>query len=87
MTKTSAPPGFLEIKVEPNYFAASIDEMRQMSPLGYSNYIVPDLIYQDHHDIVRASAGDYPLATTPAQIDALISLLQSMKQRMKDAGL
>lgn len=59
-----------------------INQMRDSSPAGYANYIEPGLFFVDHHEVLRATLGEYPIATTPEQIDALISYLQSVKAKM-----
>lgn len=48
----------------------------------YKGYAETHLLYIDHHDVIRATVGDYPLATSVAQADELIKLLEEYKQRM-----
>lgn len=64
--------------------AVCIDEMRAMSIPDYRDYIEDKLLFVDHHDVLRATLGEYPIATSREQVDALIDHLQSVKARMPD---
>ncbi|ALE91008.1 hypothetical protein BOH73_13095 [Pseudomonas versuta] len=58
--------------------------MRGLSNTEYISYIDGDVLYVDHHDILRAVLGDYPLATSFDQVEHLITYLQGVAQRMLD---
>jgi hypothetical protein len=53
---------------------------------GYRNWIDPELMWVDHHDVLRDTHGEYPLATTSRQVRMLIQYLERVEQRMKAAG-
>lgn len=53
---------------------------------GYHEYVMQYLLFVDHHDVLRATQGEYPLATSPEQVDVLISILNEVKARMVEAG-
>lgn len=55
------------------------DQMLESSAELYSNYIQTDIFSLDHRGILRATHGQYPIATTQEQIDLLISYLQQTK--------
>lgn len=62
-----------------------IPGMRAMPDEGYANYIKQDLFFVDHHEILRSSVGEYPIATSSRQVDLLIEHLKVVRQRMKEA--
>lgn len=53
---------------------------------GYREYVMQYLLFVDHHDVLRAVQGEYPLATSPEQVDVLISILNEVKARMIEAN-
>jgi len=75
----------LDVKIEYGANAIDIPTMRDISNTEYASYIDGDLFYVDHHDILRAVLGDYPIATSAAQVEYLITYLQGVAQRMRDA--
>jgi hypothetical protein len=75
----------LSVTIEYGANAIDIPTMRGISNSEYASYIDGDLLYVDHHDILRAVLGDYPVATTSAQVEHLITYLQGVAQRMRDA--
>jgi len=66
--------------------AFTIPAMREMPDDGYANYIDGDLFWIDHHDILRATIGQYPIATTPRQVDILVEYLHRIRRQMVDAA-
>lgn len=65
--------------------AIDIPTMSDM-PIGeYAEYVRSDLVHVDHHDILRSLPAGYPLATNKAQLRALISHLEELGNRMRDA--
>lgn len=63
--------------------AVDIPTMREMSAQDYAAYIHNGLFFVDHHEILRAVLGEYPIATTPEQIEHLISYLKGVSARMR----
>lgn len=75
----------LDVTIEYGANAIDIPTMRGLSNTEYTSYIDGDVLYVDHHDILRAVLGDYPLATSSDQVEYLITYLQGVAQRMRDA--
>jgi len=73
----------LDVTIEYGANAIDIPTMRGISNAEYASYIDGDLFWVDHHDILRAVLGEYPIATTSAQVEQLISYLQGVAQRMR----
>ncbi|WP_210669071.1 hypothetical protein [Pseudomonas protegens] len=73
----------LDVTIEYGANAIDIPTMRGISNTEYASYIDGDLFWVDHHDILRAVLGEYPIATTSAQVEQLISYLQGVAQRMR----
>ncbi|NVP00358.1 hypothetical protein HWA77_09075 [Photobacterium damselae subsp. damselae] len=48
----------------------------------YRNLIDGDLVFVDHHEILRIGASGQPLATSIEQLNILIEELNKMKVRM-----
>lgn len=59
-----------------------IPTMEEMSAIDYRDYLESSLLFVDHHGALRAIVGEYPVAATKAQIDALIEYLRDARQRM-----
>lgn len=59
-----------------------IPTLLAMPASEYNEYAKGHLLYIDHHEVIRSTVGDYPLATSAAQVDELIKLLEEYKQRM-----
>lgn len=68
------------ITVHEPFEAASIQTLAQMTPDEYNAYLRYHLFYTDHHHILRSNQGGYPIATSPAQIKALIGYLNALLQ-------
>jgi len=62
-----------------------IANMEAMGLSGYIPYVEQYLKYVDHHDVLRASQGGYPIAVTKQQLDALIAHLQSIRHQFRDS--
>jgi hypothetical protein len=58
--------------------AADIDTMAKMSIEDYREYIRHNLIYLDHHEILRSMAAGYPLAVTKEQAKTLVDYLAEL---------
>lgn len=72
----------MRIKVEVDESAADIPEMRAMSLAEYQTYIENELFFVDHHDVLRSSMGQYPLAVTREQMQALITYFESIQSKV-----
>ncbi|MFH0287323.1 hypothetical protein ACGRSR_06680 [Vibrio owensii] len=66
--------------VESKIEAYDIDTVAKMNPVEYENYL-EELIYIDHHDIVRSGIAGYPLAVECWQIDCIIRKLETLKSQ------
>jgi len=75
----------LDVTIEYGANAIDIPTMRGITNTEYASYIDGDLFWVDHHDILRAVLGEYPIATTSAQVEQLIAYLQAVAQRMRAA--
>jgi hypothetical protein len=62
--------------------AVDIPTMASMTPEEYSGYIRERLLLLDHHEILRSGVAGYPLATTRAQVTALIEYLVEIKPQL-----
>lgn len=68
----------MKLKIEVNENAVDIPTMRDMSLAEYQTYIENELLFIDHHDVLRSGMGQYPLAVTREQVRALIAYLQAI---------
>lgn len=75
--------GFMQVTVAKDSVAADIPTMREMGAAGYANYL-EELFFVDHHDVLRATHGEYPFATSPEQVDLLIDYLKEIRAGMVD---
>lgn len=66
---------------------ADIPTMQSMQNSEYFSYIDNSLFWVDHHDVLRATHGEYPIATSSEQVELLISHLKSVADRMRKAGV
>lgn len=62
--------------------AVDIPTMYRMSEGEYRQYVESELLFVDHHDVLRSQIAQYPLAATREQLEILISYLQSLKSRV-----
>jgi hypothetical protein len=76
----------IKVKVDKDDEAIDIPSMREMSDSEYVSYIASDVFFVDHHDILRATFGEYPIATSARQVEFLISHLQKIAARMNVAA-
>ncbi|WP_375203779.1 hypothetical protein [Hyphococcus sp.] len=61
--------------------AVDIPTMAEMPPAQYRSHVESELLFQDHHGVIRMSHGEYPLAVTQDQVDALIELLTEWRAK------
>lgn len=73
----------VDVTIEFGANAIDIPTMQAISVDEYVSYVDGDLFYVDHHGILRAVLGDYPIATSVNQVEHLISYLQVVANRMK----
>ena len=71
-------------KIELDEDLVDIPTMESMPIEGYLPYVDQYLMFVDHHDVLRATQGEYPIAVTKQQLDALISHLQSIRHQFRD---
>lgn len=65
--------------------AIDIPTMARMSNVEYRQFLKNyELFWIDHHDILRSTPAEYPLATTQAQLDILIEVLKECRYRMRE---
>lgn len=76
----------MKIRIEPDAEAEDIPGMRSMPAAGYANWIDGEIFFFDHHENLRAVHGEYPIATTPAQVRLLIQYLEKIEERMNGAA-
>lgn len=63
--------------------ATDIPTMSRMSKIEYRNFLKSgELFWIDHHDVLRSTPAEYPLATTREQLDMLIDALSEFRNRM-----
>ena len=62
-----------------------IPTMYRLPADEYAAYIHGGLFFVDHHDVLKAAHGEYPIATTPEQIKQLICYLQGVASQMQAA--
>lgn len=74
----------IEFNVE-TITSVDIPTMFKMSDDEYINYVKQDnLLYVDHHDVLRSGKTGRPFATTAKQMDLLIEFLQFQRSKMSD---
>ena len=61
---------------------ADIPSMHGMSSVEYREYLENELLFVDHHDVLRSAVAQYPLAVTNEQIKILITYLQSIESKV-----
>lgn len=70
----------LPVTVDEN--AVDIPTMREMSIGEYQMYVETELLFVDHHDVLRSGPGQYPLAVTREQLRVLIAHLKSLEPKV-----
>ncbi|MPS93160.1 hypothetical protein [Comamonas sp.] len=75
--------GWMSVKIDGHENEVmDIPTLSAVPPSDFKDYAETHLLYIDHHDVIRATVGDYPFATSAAQADELIKLLEEFKRRM-----
>ncbi len=62
--------------------AVDIQTMADMSPANYETYLRDGLFFVDHHDVLRSTPAQYPLAVTRQQYKALMAYLKELRPRI-----
>lgn len=73
----------LKVKIDDEAIAFDIPSMQQLPANEYSSYVEGGLFFVDHHEILRAVIGDYPVATTVDQVELLIGYLHRVAEKMR----
>lgn len=71
-----------KIKTTVEIETVDIHTMRDMSASEYRNYLDGDLLFVDHHEVLRSAPAGYPLAVTSDQLKMLIEHLQGLSGRV-----
>ncbi len=76
--------GYLKVRLE--FDAIDIPTMGRCNREQFTDYVLEEILFQDHHGAVRFTHGEHPLAATTEQIDALIELLGEWRKKMPSSG-
>jgi hypothetical protein len=85
ITPTSTPQETtrkVKVSIGHEAYAVDVPSMQAMSPKDYLSYVKSELFFVDHHDVLNAAFGGYPIATTSAQVKTLIHYLNAVADRM-----
>ena len=72
----------MKLSVTVDESAVDIPTMYRMSIGEYQMYVETELLFVDHHDVLRSGPGEYPLAVTREQLRVLIAHLKSLEHRV-----
>lgn len=73
-----------KIKLSREIEAVDIPTLSEMSDDEYRDFIRGEgLIFVDHHNVLRSSVADYPIATTREQLDIYIEELQRQRGKLE----
>lgn len=73
----------LNVTIDTDANAVDIPSMHKMPLDEYASYVDGGLFIVDHHEVLRAVLGEYPIATTSKQVEHLISYLQVVAEKMR----
>jgi hypothetical protein len=73
----------LNVTIDTEANAVDIPTMHKMPLDEYASYVDGGLFFVDHHGVLRAVLGEYPIATTSTQVEHLISYLQVAAEKMR----
>ncbi|MNH88011.1 hypothetical protein D3C81_727770 [compost metagenome] len=73
----------LNVTIDTDANAVDIPSMHKMPLDEYASYVDGGLFFVDHHEVLRAVLGEYPIATTSKQVEHLISYLQVVAEKMR----
>ncbi|WP_431509872.1 hypothetical protein [Variovorax sp. DAIF25] len=74
--------GWIPVTISKDTEVLDIPTMSALDIESYKAYVREHLMWVDHHEVLRSSLAEFPYATSPAQVDALISVLQEFRARM-----
>jgi hypothetical protein len=63
--------------------STDIPAMFQMSDDEYREYVRNDLLFVDHHGVLRCGPAGYGLATTRGQLDILMTELGALRSEIQ----
>lgn len=72
----------VNVEIEMGVDAITIPEMQGLVGSQYAAYLENSLFFMDHHGALRATLGEYPIATTKEQLDILVGYLNSIRSGM-----
>jgi len=75
----------LNVTIDTDANAVDIPSMHKMPLDEYASYVDGGLFFVDHHEVLRAVLGEYPIATTSKQVEHLISYLELVAEKMRGA--
>jgi len=73
----------LNVTIDTDANAVDIPSMHKMPLEEYASYVDGGLFFVDHHEVLRAVLGEYPIATTSKQVEHLISYLHVVAEKMR----
>lgn len=73
----------LNVTIDADVNAVDIPSMYKMPASEYTAYVDGGLFFLDHHEVLRAVLGEYPIATTVDQVELLIGYLNGIAERMR----
>lgn len=78
--------GWLKLKdlIPDDAEVLDIPTMRKLAIDEYASYVDGDLFFTDSHGVLRATAGEHPIACTKDQVDSLIAYLGRVRQQIDD---
>lgn len=71
-----------KLRITVDIETVDIPTMREMTAVEYREYLDGELLFVDHHDVLRSAPAQYPLAVTSDQLKILIAHLQSLAGRV-----
>lgn len=73
----------INVTIDTDANAVDIPSMHKMPINEYASYVDGGLFFVDHHGVLRAVLGEYPIATTSKQVEHLISYLKGVAEKMR----
>lgn len=67
---------YIKINLPDDAAALDINGMGELTTEEYARYLEYELFSTDHHDVLRCNFGEFPIAVTKDQYQALIKYLQ-----------
>lgn len=73
--------GRIKVEVGSDAYAIDIPTMRDLPAREYLGYVEGELFFIDHHDVLRCSFSEHPIAATKEQYQLLSNYLLRAMQR------